>query len=204
MSSAAVAETSVELACAYVSGTDSTAAERLYHRHRDATLQLATAGMSEKLKARVDPEDIYQSVSLILFQGLEQGKFRLSRAGDLRSLLAELTRRRILKKAELHHADKRSLHRETPSEAEPVSAASPSPDCPLELQEEIEALLARLRHPRHRMVVCLALDGLTIEQIAVACRYSGARVRQILNSVAEKTLATNNDVATDSELEVKS
>ncbi len=192
MSSLAASETSVELAQAFLLGTDPTAAERLYNRHRQATLDVAMSRMSERLMARVDPEDIYQSVTLILFRGLQDGSFQLSQAGDLRALLAELTRRRVMKKVEHNSADKRALQREVQLADEQAATTGDHLWDPIEQQDDIERLLSTLTNPRHRSAVCFALAGLTIEQIANKCRYSGARVRQILNDVAKQAIELNS------------
>ena len=187
-------ESSVDLADAYVNGHDPDAADRLYHRHRDATLKLAQNRMSNRLQVRVDPEDVYQSVSLILFRGLKQGQFHLTRPGDLRALLARLTHHRIQKKVEQNNAEKRSLLRESPlKNADAQYVASPLDHVSLEEQEEIDAVLARLRNPAHQRILRMALEGAPIHEIAFCCRCSSARVRQMLRSMTEQMMGLNRD-----------
>ena len=186
-------ETSVELAEAYIAGTDSTAADRLYHKHRETTLRLAAKGMSDRLQVRVDPEDVYQSVSLILFHGLRHGQFRLTQAGDLRALLAQLTRRRIQKKVEQNQAAIRQLDRETQVvDDNTAHAAEPDFGQDLDDREEIDLLISQIVSPRHQDVIRLALNGMAIGEIANCCGYSAARVRQILRNVAELMLASDS------------
>jgi RNA polymerase sigma factor (sigma-70 family) len=187
-------ESSVDLVEAYMSGDDPEAADRLYHRHRDATLKLAENGMSHRLKVRVDPEDVYQSVSLILFRGLTQGQFHLTRPGDLRALLAQLTHRRIQKKVEQNAAEKRSLVRETPlTSGDTRCATLPIQRDTLEELEEIDATLSRLRNPQHQRILRMALDGTPVKEIAAICKCSEARVRQILRAITEQMMGLSHD-----------
>lgn len=186
-----VGETSVDLANAYVSRDDQAAANRLYHRHRDATLQLAARGMSDRLQVRIDPEDVYQSVSLILFRGLKKGQFRLTRAGDLRALLAQLTYTRIQKKVDQNTAEKRHIGRESRlSTIEFSPAVQTQSDHTVEEQDEVDAFLTRLPNPKHQIVIRMALSGMAINEIATNCNCSNVRVRQILRNVAEQMLGT--------------
>lgn len=180
-------ESSVELAIAFIDNGDSGAAERLYHRHRDVTLQLAANRLSPQLRQRVDAEDVYQSVSLILFNGLRNGRFKIRRSGDLRALLAQLIRQRILKKAELHTAAKRTVKREGNTDASESHCADHQKG-PAQLAEQrdmITTLLAATQCPRHRLVIRMAIDGAEIPEIAEDSGYCQARVRQILNKLVE-------------------
>lgn len=187
------AEDSVELAKAYLSGLDPSAADRLYYRHRDATLHLAETGLSDRLRVRIDPEDVYQSVSLILFRGLSQGRFHLTRAGDLRALLAQLTRRRIQKKAEQNLSAKRSLNSEVRmNECCSIPSIDDYELNEVEKQDEIDVLLSQIGNARHRRVIQMALDGEQVGEIAIHTAYSTARVRQILRTLAQKMFAAKS------------
>lgn len=178
-------ESSVDLVGGYVRNSDSGAAERIYYRHRTAILQQARAAMSRNLQQRMDPEDIYQSVSLILLDGLRSGRFRVEKTGDLQALIQRLIQRRIQKKVENHSALKRSTTREVSLDsAGPVVADSPEASDQTEVRDFIEQFLSRIPNPRHRDVACLALSGCEVPEIAITTQYSQARVRQILQSVA--------------------
>lgn len=180
-------ESSVELVVAFVGGDDSAAADRIYYRYRDSILRQAREGMSPPLRQRIDPEDVYQSVSVILFEGLRQGRFQIQRAGDLRALIAQLTCQRILKKVELHSAAKRALDRESslmPNDQ--LTNGSTLPAEKADQEDVIECLLRQTANPRHRQVIRMALDGAEVPEIAERSGYSQARVRQILESLAAR------------------
>ncbi|MEZ6041753.1 MAG: ECF-type sigma factor [Planctomycetaceae bacterium] len=191
--SASVPETSVDLAEAYVSSDDSRAADRLYHRHRDATLKLAASGMSNQLQVRVDPEDVYQSVSLILLRGLKKRQFRLVRAGDLRALLAKLTHRRIQKKVEQNTAEKRSFYRETTlSSGNQPYVAGRLEHVTCTEQYDATLLLSRLQDPLHRKIVRMIMDGIPVAEVAASCDCSMARIRQVLRQISRSRIAATH------------
>ena len=179
-------ESSVTLVGDFVAG-NLAAADRIYYRHRESILRLAREGMSAPLLQRIDPEDVYQSVSVILFEGLRKGRFQIQHAGDLRALVSRLTRQRILKKAELHGAEKRATSRECSlSPDEQLRCVEPLPSELTEQREVIETLLNSLSNPRHRQVIRMAMDGFEVHEVADRCGYSQARVRQILETLAAR------------------
>lgn len=180
-------DSSVELVRAFLDGDDRQASQQLYDRHREATMRLADRQMSAGLQQRVDAEDVYQSVSLILFDGLRDGRFRVRRSGDLRALLAELTRRRVLKKAEQNQAACRDISSERPMTTA-ASAMAEQPhdaDC-VDYRDMLQELLGRIPDPRHRLVLRLAAAGEDAVDIAAMCSMSRTRASQILGEVAER------------------
>ena len=180
-------DSSVELVRAFLDGDDRQASQRLYDRHRASTMRLADRQMSAGLQQRVDAEDVYQSVSLILFEGLRDGRFRVRRSGDLRALLAELTRRRVLKKAEQNQAACRDISSERPITTA-VAATDDrhgDADC-VDYRDMLTELLSRIPDPRHRLVLRLAAEGEDAVDIAAMCCMSRPRASQILGEVAER------------------
>jgi DNA-directed RNA polymerase specialized sigma24 family protein len=180
-------ESSVDLANAFVGANDPRAAHELFNRYRAKAVRRASAGMSRRLQKRVDPEDVYQSVCIVLMDGLRCGKFRIREAGDLWNLLQKLTDLRILKKAEFHSAAKRSMTAESDQDPGHV----PGPNALHEsssaiLADEIQQLINMLTIPRHRQVVCMALSGASAAEIAAESGYSETRVRQILQALTDR------------------
>lgn len=180
-------DSSVELVRAYLDGDDSNASQQLYDRHRESTMRLADRQMSAGLQQRVDAEDVYQSVSLILFDGLRNGRFRIRRSGDLLALLAELTRRRVLKKAEQNQAACRDISSERPM----TTAVGATDECScgadhVDYRDILTELLSQIPDPRHRLVLRLAAEGEEAVDIAAMCSMSRTRASQILGEVAER------------------
>ncbi|MCA9064428.1 MAG: hypothetical protein KDA96_15260 [Planctomycetaceae bacterium] len=179
----------MELVQAFISQNDQHAAARLYDRYRDVSMRQADDEMSGRLRRRVDPEDVYQSVSLILFAGLRSGRFRIERSGELRALIRELMRRRVLKQAERHVAQCRSLDREDYSGSmNSTAVAGTCSQIETERRDLLSQLLCGVGSTRDRSIVQLALEGLDIAMIASQFDISKARVRQILQAFAERAV----------------
>lgn len=180
-------DSSVELVRAFLDGDQSNASQQLYDRHRESTIRLADRQMSSGLQQRVDAEDVYQSVSLILFEGLQNGRFRIRRSGDLRALLAELTRRRVLKKAEQNQAACRDISNERPLPMTGATADDGGDNAEsVDYQDLLKELLCRIPDARHRLVLRLAAAGEEAIDIAAMCSMSRTRASQILGEVAER------------------
>lgn len=186
-SNVAMHDSSVELVRAFLDDEDGQASQRLYDRYRESTMRLADQQMSQRLQTRVDAEDVYQSVSLILFDGLRDGRFRIRRSGDLRALLAELTRRRVLKKAEQNQAACRDISSEQPITTAIGATDDRSHDADrVDFRDMLTELLSRIPDPRHRLVLRLAAEGEEAVDIAAMCGMSRTRASQILGEVAER------------------
>lgn len=186
-SNGAMHDSSVELVRAFLDDDDSQASQQLYDRYRESTMRLADQQMSLRLQTRVDAEDVYQSVSLILFEGLRDGRFQVRRSGDLRALLAELTRRRVLKKAEQNQAACRNISSEQPITTAIGAMNERSHDADhVDFRDMLTELLSRIPDPRHRLVLRLAAAGEEAVDIAAMCCMSRTRASQILGEVAER------------------
>src|SRR5580704_14172260 len=93
---------------------DDLAAEALFSRYFERLTLLARSRLAPRLARRTDPEDIVLSVYRSFFVGAREGRFVLSRGGDLWRLLAAITKHKLLRQARHHRADRRSIDRESP------------------------------------------------------------------------------------------
>ena len=87
-------------------GNPSVAAE-LDCRYRQRLCGLVQAAMDGNIRRREDPEDVVQTVLRTYFRRAALGEFHIADSSDLWALLAKITRRKILKRVEYHHAAKR-------------------------------------------------------------------------------------------------
>ncbi len=170
---------------------DEAAAELIFRRYLERLVGLASAQLSEKLRRRVGPEDIVQSVFRSFFGKAQEGRFSLERAGDLWRLLASITKHKLLKKAEHHGQQKRSLRREQAlaldadgTDAE-VFAVEPTDLEGLALADEVEMLVSELK-PAERTMLELRLQGQSIPEIAEAAERSERTVRRFLGCVRDR------------------
>jgi RNA polymerase sigma-70 factor (ECF subfamily) len=145
---------------------DPTAEAELFERFRQRLIGLARAKLDARLRAKVDPEDVVQSVYHTFFRRHAEGRFELGGWQDLWSLLTVLTVRKCGRWREHFYTDTRNVQREVPADEAEGSAALPAewvardPD-PVEaivLIELVEALL-RGQDEADQAVVSLRLQG---------------------------------------------
>jgi RNA polymerase sigma-70 factor (ECF subfamily) len=166
-------------------GSDSVAAE-LDQRYRQRLCRLVERELDRGLRSREDPEDVVQTVFRTYFRRAALGEFRITHTSDLWALLAKITRRKILKRAEYHHAEKRRPDAEDGPPVDWVSRGEPGPVDLAVAAELVEKTLAGLE-PAVAEVFQLRLAACTEEEIAqrmgctrAAVRFKLERIRQRL------------------------
>lgn len=179
---------SIVLLGRYRSG-DAAAASAIFERYVSRLVGLARTRMSERLSQRVDPEDVVQSVYRSFFCKARDGRYELEKSGDLWRLLASITVNKVLKQAERHRQQKRSLAAERPlsgGEEFPASlelmARDPEPHEALALVEELEYVTRNLE-PHERTILELKLQGEENEAIAKELERSERTVRRTLEKI---------------------
>jgi RNA polymerase sigma-70 factor (ECF subfamily) len=166
---------------------DERAADKLFERYVSRLIALVHSRLSTKLRNRVDPEDVVQSVYRVFFCGASQQEFVLERSGDLWRLLAAITIKKLLSKVEFHKAQKRSytndvyLADDASQFFVPVEVVShePGPDESATMMEEVQAVLEAL-DPLQRQIMELRLQGHGVEEIATEINRSQRTVRRTL------------------------
>lgn len=169
---------------------DQDAAEEIFSRYMNRLIGLAKSRLSEKMKSRVDPEDIVQSAYRSFFRHAQDDRYELRRSGDLWRLLAAITINKTMGQVEFHTAAKRSIDQEGELTAESVShlvahiavSREPSVEEAVALTDEIEVLLAMLQ-PNERSILELRLQGKSSEQIAEELQCSPRTVRRTVERV---------------------
>jgi RNA polymerase sigma factor (sigma-70 family) len=170
-------------------GGDDAAAEALFSRYFQRLTSLARSRLSPRLAQRTDPEDIVLSVYRSFFIDARAGRFALSRGGDLWRLLASITKRKLLRQARHHCADRRSVDRESPvdrtaDEGYLIRAQEPTPEDALALSDELEWVFSRL-DAFGRRVLELRMQGAQLSEIAEDTGRSERTVRRTLGQIRE-------------------
>lgn len=167
---------------------DEDAAWQLYERYVKRLVGLARSRISGKLNARVDAEDVVQSVYRSFFRNAQEGRYELEQPGDLWRLLASITVNKVRDQAKRHTQQKRSVDREAGS-AEAVAvtfqsliADEPSPEAALMLIEEVESVMNQLDESQ-RQILELRLQGHVVEDIASLAACSERTVRRKLERI---------------------
>lgn len=171
---------------------DQQAAAELFQRYANRLIALVQQRLPVQYSARLDAEDVVQSVYRSFFAGARAGRFELQRGGDLWRVLVAIALHKLDHQLRRNHAGKRAVHRERAFGNEDslcgiqpqVLAQPPTPLEAAALADEVEQLLRRLK-PLQRRVLELRLQGHTIEEIAVDTKRSERRVYCILEEIKE-------------------
>mgnify|MGYP002624003980 FL=1 len=142
------------------------AATEVFDRYAARLMALAQSRMGQKLRRRVDPEDLVQSAFRSFFLHARKDKYELHAPGDLWRLLAKITLHKLYGQVEKQTAGKRSIDQEAAIDAAAAEVRSPEPTA----VETIAAI--ELLH--------VALGGLTpLECQAIAGQMRGVSVERI-------------------------
>src|SRR5262249_38052565 len=91
---------------------DERAAAELFSRYAQRLIALARSRLSPKLSARIDPEDVVQSVYRSFFAETREGRYDLQRGGDLWQLLVVITLHKLNDQVKHNSSGKRAVGRE--------------------------------------------------------------------------------------------
>ena len=145
---------------------DEPAAATVFQRFAERLIALARTRLDRRLRQKVDPEDILQSVYQSFFRRHRQGDFELADWDSLWSLLTVLTVRKCGRWAERFRAECRDVNREqSPAALAEALAREPTPGEAAALTDAVEHLLRQLEE-RDRAIVTLTLQGYPAAEIA--------------------------------------
>jgi RNA polymerase sigma factor (sigma-70 family) len=166
---------------------DEDAARELYHQYLGRLVALARSRMSQRLGQKLDADDVIQSAFRSFFLRAREGQFTIERAGDLWSLLAAITKHKLLKKAEHFRQQKRNIAQDQPMTAgerggnDPAFYEEPTEAEAVALSDEVEFLMREL-DPLQRQMLQMRLQGQPIPEIAETVERSERTVRRFLGS----------------------
>lgn len=168
-------------------------ASEIESRFGERLLRLAKKKLDRRLAARIDEQDVLQSVLRSFFERHAQGQFALESWDDVWGLLVVMTRRKCVKQAQVHFAGCRDVRRDAgigyetqpQLEWEPSLFPGPTPAELVLLAEASERLFKELSD-REKDVLVLALAGRNIEQIGAELGRTQRTVRRLLGRVRER------------------
>ncbi len=155
---------------------------------------LADQRLASRLRRRVGPEDVVQSVCRTFLRRMRAGEFTLPDSESLWRLLCSITLVKIREQARLHQRQKRDVGREVPlgtftsGSEEPhaaLEASAPSPEEAAEFADQFELLISSLDNEESRLVH-LKLEQYTNDEVAAQLGCSERTVRRILKRVQER------------------
>jgi RNA polymerase sigma-70 factor (ECF subfamily) len=169
-------------------GGEQEAFTRFAHR----LLGLARRHLPERVRQRVDPEDIVQSVYRSFFQRLRDGQFQFEESDDVWRLLAAMTYHKARDAVRFHHRQRRDVRRDLalqPGDTAPElpgedAEMTPGPADVATLYESLERLLAQLPDS-YRTIVVRRLEGDSIQEVARQVERTTRTVQRVLAHVQE-------------------
>ena len=173
----------------YQSG-DERAASALYARYVRRLRGLAESRLGGRtLAARVDSDDILQSMFRSFFRGAREGMYHAPPGGELWQLLAAMTRHKA-RRARTHHlADKRDFRATRGCEViETLAADGENPGRCAELRFLFEELFTA-RPAVDREIVLLRIEGRQVAEIAQRTSRSKRTVERVLSEVRDELLS---------------
>jgi len=164
------------------------AARELFARYAHRLAALAERHLSDGLAARVDGEDVVQSVFRTFFRRCGQGEFQIDSSAQLWRLLVKITVRKARAKARQHTAAVRDVRSEAADADTWLAEAltrEPGPDEAAILVDWVGTLLAGLPTLYGR-VLEMRLEGRSVAEIASTLSLSRQTVYRALQSLSER------------------
>ena len=177
---------SKELLQLYQSG-QSEAATALFDRYIARLLSLVRSRIGQKLKRRIDAEDVVQSAYRSFFVHAKEERYQLEKAGDLWRLLATITLNKLRSQVEKQTAAKRSIDHEALTDSAAITAKAPEPTAAevVAIVEELHAVLDKLDQDE-RTVLIARLQGRSVLEISKSTEKSERTVRRLLAEAKRK------------------
>lgn len=158
------------------------AAEQLVQRYSQRLLALARAKCGSDLTARVDAEDIVQSVFGSFFRGTKEGMYSAPNGETLWNLLLVITLNKVRAKGAYHRAAKRDIRKTTGVDQNADDGFDPPADdtqASSLLKLVIEEVLGHLPEG-HREVIRRRIEGYEVAEIAKFTGRSKRTVERVL------------------------
>ena len=161
-------------------------------------LGLARSRMPERLKSRLDPEDIVQSVFTSFFKRNEANQFDFKNANDLWRLLAAITYYKVQSAIEFHGRKRRDYSLDMDSETANASPtqADPSASTMVMMTEMLDQILEQVPSV-HQKILQLRLENCSIAEIAEKVQVSTRTVDRALKNVRKVAQRIIDESRTD-------
>ena len=163
----------------------------LVDRYTHGLIELARRQLPQRLRGRLDPEDVVQSVYHSFFRRLNDGRFKFDDSHDVWRLLAAMTFHKAQNAVKHHQQQRRDVRRDFPLAAEDAPAggelqgvASPQAEDLAHLFNCLDQLLQALPD-QYREIVVRRLEGDSIEAIALRVQRSRRTVLRVLAHLQE-------------------
>jgi RNA polymerase sigma-70 factor, ECF subfamily len=202
MTSMAASDDSFPQFLARLQASDGEAARELLRRFTAQLIALARRRCIPSFRAKVDPEDIVQSVYKSFFCRYGAGNLETDNWKSLWGLLTLITLRKCSERVAYHRAGCRDVAREAsvPFGDEyglpwlEIAGREPTPLEAAELSEMVDRLLAGL-NADERPIIDLSLQGFTAQEISRRLNRAERSVRRLRERVRNRLQRMQNEYA---------
>ena len=173
---------------------DPAAGALLLQRYAERLIALARQHLDQRLRGKVDPEDVEQSVLRSFFRRHIEGEWDITDENALWPLLVRITLHKCHRHLEHFLAARRDVRREAGG-AETEQAArnpEPTPAEAAQFAETVETVMKRLGNEVKRTIFRLSLQGYSVMEISKQVGYyerGVQRVRAEIRSLLQAMMA---------------
>lgn len=167
---------------------DQGAARQIVDRYIDRLVILARRRLSQRMAARIDPEDIVQSVFRTFFIRVKEGQFAFAEQDDLCKLLVRITLHKTLRQVAFHKAAKRDPNHETEQGEHhqerllSLLDEEPTAEATVAFLDQMEHFFSELR-PQEREILEMRMHGHSNEEIAQKLGIYDRKIRRAIERV---------------------
>jgi RNA polymerase sigma-70 factor (ECF subfamily) len=156
---------------------DSRAAEEIYNRFANRLIALAGTRLDERMRRKVDPDDVVMSAFRSFYRRASAGQFAVDNWDSLWSLLVQFTLRKCGRRLQYFRAARRDVRREQSAAVSKEDTSDleqlakdplPSPAEVALLADTVENVMRQLGKERDRKIFELSLQGYSIAEISSA------------------------------------
>ncbi|MFT7639844.1 MAG: RNA polymerase sigma factor (sigma-70 family) [Pirellulaceae bacterium] len=171
---------------------DSDAINAFWHQYGAALMRLADQNLQDRLRRRVDPEDVVQSAIRTFLRRVQEGQFELDGDDGVWRLICAITLNKARQQARRHLRKKRSLDQEVYLAHSDDSSAPQAANLPAEaataedaaiLVDLVEQLLSQSQNEHEQQIIALRLQDFTNDEIANQVGCSERTVRRIIGQL---------------------
>lgn len=183
-----MSETSTELVQRWQAG-DEDAATELFDRYQGKLLPLVASHLSEKLRPRLEADELVQSILKSAFRVTRQGHTQFSDDTGFWKWLVTVALNKVFKKIERETAAKRNPDREVSSQSSDTYLANSLSQRPtsaqvVEVSDLMEHILERLDDDQ-KQILLLKLEGYTQKEIASKLNVSEKTIQRRSEKIRE-------------------
>lgn len=160
------------------------AAAQFYARYMEKLMSLVQRNLASRFSARVDPEDLVQSIFRSWFTGAKDGRFRPASKDEVWKLLSVVALNKVRNKVKFHDAQLRAVSR-TEADADVLnSVPEPTVEDATDFLDLVQTAGSRLDEMARRTLE-LTIEGKSVEEIARELGRTTKSVSRYKNKIGE-------------------